>query len=395
MKTCTIAADLYWTLPGPRKFIGQVAECAGVARLLWVNLPFEPIPGLWEGVKTGLKHAHIDRVVELIIRDGTDIAADIGFHLSLRRVTAGELILCEAPCRTAFILRAEGAKGTANCHAYATAFLESVGKGGGNVLLVVSGHEAKLVETAAKGELGVVSFDGGLSPDEMDAYVSIRMLDRSGPGSTRLTRSIVSEFAGFDVEVAEQLMQFDESQLVSVIDHLGVLLDEGAVRWKDDSWLARTRSTTAPGTTHLLHDYFLSKHGSSEVREHAAKRISARYWRACVKTLTPWLEERRLKVIGFFAPQIGKIAAANNGKIPKPIGTNRVVMVGPAELEYNNVVGMSGAGAIMTATAEEQAALTVCKLAKYVRDDIAHLRMPAVTDIVRLIVEMDRLLAGP
>lgn len=395
MKTCTIAADLYWTLPGPRKFIGRVAESAGLVRLLWVNLPLEPIPGLWEGVKTGLKHAHIDRVVELIIREGTDIAADIGFHLSLRRITAEELISFEAPRRTAVILRAEGAKGHANCDMYSRAFLESVGKGHGNVMLVVSGHEANLVEDVCKGELGVVGFDGGLSPDEMDAYVSIRMLDRSGPGSTRLTRSIVSEFAGFDVEVAEQLMQLDESQLVSVVDHLGALMDEGGARWKDDSWMARTRSTAAPGVTHVLHDYFLSKHGSGEIRDQASKRTSARYWRACVKTLTPWLEERRLKVIGFFASQVNKIAAANNGKIPKPIGANRVVMVDPAELEYNNIVGMSGAGEIMTATEKEQAALTVCKLAKYVRDDIAHLRMPAVMDVVRLIVEMDRLLARP
>lgn len=391
MSKISIATDLYWSLPSPRNFITRVADSVSSSRILWVNLPTEVLPGTWEGVVTGLRDAHIENTINLIIRGGTDIASDIGVHFSAKRVTAEELISLEAPRRTAIILRAEGPEGAKNCNAYAQEFLEAIGKGDGNVHLVIGGHDDFLTSDVKQGEIQVIAFDGGLSADEMDAYVALRMLSRPGPGSTRLSRAIISEFSGFDVELAEQMIQLDESQIVNIVDNLGILMGDGPYRWRSDSWLMRTRSSSAPGMTHVLHDRFMSEHGLGEEKEKAAGRIRARYWRACVKTLTPWLEERRVRVIGYFDEQIQRLASANQGKIAKPLPNNRVIYIDPAELEYNNIVGISRNPGIPINTADQAAALRICKSAKDVRDDIAHLRMPKPTDVNRLVDEMDRL----
>ena len=96
-------------------------------------------------------------------------------------------------------------------------------------------------------------------------------------------------------------------------------------------------------------------------------------------------------VLGKFKTQINAIARANSGKILKPIGNEKTVKIDPEELEYNNIVGMARNGPMEVTTGDERAALSICTVAKKVRDEIAHLRMPDPGDIMRLIAEMDRL----
>lgn len=394
MKPVSIASDLYWSLPGPRDFIARVEEAAAKSRLLWINLPNETLPGTWERVKVALEHGRIDSIIDLAIKGGTDIASDIGVHFGRRSVTAEELGGFDAQQKTAIMLRSEGESAIVNCERYARAFFKCIENNSGNVLLVIGGHEESMTKDVKGGGIQVVTFDGGLSRDEMDAYVALRMLNRSGPGSTRLTRSIISEFAGFDVELAEQLMQLDESHIVNIVDNLVLLMGDSPFRWRHDSWLMRTRTYSDSNATHVLNDRHLTEHGPVGMREEAKNRIKRRYWRACVSILTPWLEERRLEVISVFERQITKLASLNSGKIAKPIGKDRFVYLDPAELEFNNIVGMSYNSVLTATTPRELEALNVCKMAKTVRDDIAHLRMPDPNDVSKLIVEMDRLLSA-
>lgn len=264
-----------------------------------------------------------------------------------------------------------------------------MGDATGNIHLVIGGHDESMTNDQSGNGINVVVFDGGLSPDEMDAYVALRMITRPGPGSTRLSRAIVTEFAGFDVELAEVLMQLTESQLVNITEHLKLLMAGDPVRWKRDSWLVRTRSHADKQAAHVLHDQYLADHGASESRENAMNRVRRRYWKACVKTLTPWLEERRLKVIAVFDKHLQAEAALNNGKILKPISPTKSVAMDPDEVEYNNIVGMCRNGKIVPNTTTELCAENVCKLAKAVRDEIAHLRAPKPSDVKNLITEMD------
>lgn len=84
-------------------------------------------------------------------------------------------------------------------------------------------------------------------------------------------------------------------------------------------------------------------------------------------------------------------AAKYGGKIAKPIGNGKVIYLDLDDLEYNNIVGMCYAKIIMPRTSDEICAHNVCTLAKDVRDDNAHMRMPSTSKLTDLIREMDRL----
>lgn len=393
MTTMTIDTALYWRLPGPRDFITRIEENAPDARMLWINLPNDCLPGTWDGVQDGLRHAHVGRILNIKIGGGTDICSEIGVHFNQVRMTAKELVAHHADQKSAVILMPSGKDAEKNCEKFANEYLDAVESTSnkGNVLLIVGGHIEFLTSDTIENGVQVIAFDGGLSQDEMDAYVAIRMLNRPGPGSTRLTRAIVSEFAGFDVELAEQIMQLSESQIVNLVENLPLLMGESPLRWRYDSWLTRTRSKAMAGVSHALHDKYLSEHGPVAQREDALNRIKRRYWRACVKTISPWLEERRQQVINVFSKQIDVEAAKNGGKLLKPASNGTYIELSRSELEYNNIVGMERSGKITANTPTETCAKNVCFLAKKVRDDVAHLRMPSLITLNDLIREMDRL----
>jgi hypothetical protein len=389
MKKFNFDADLYWSLPGPRSFVTRVASYAKRSRILCINLPIDLMPGTWEGVKKGLTDAHVGKVIDLVIRGGTDIAADIGVHFDKIRVTPEQLagMITEMP--SAVILRSVTDDARINCEKYAQEFMESITAQKGNIHLVIGFNEEGLRKDHHDNGIQVVVFDGALSFDEMDAYVALRMLDKQGPGSTRLTRMIVSEFAGYDVDFAEKLIALEEDRIINILDNLGGFMGDEPDRWRTRSWLHRSESLPSLGLAHVLLDRFLADHGSTSIEKDAAlKRIQQRYWRACVKAITPWLEENRQRVIGCFSDQLKTIAAKNEGKISRP-QADREVLIDPDELEYNNIVGMCFGKHLIAKTKRQIDALSVCKSAKNVRDDISHLRMPNPSTVVELIRKMD------
>lgn len=391
MNNTSIDTGLYWSLPGPRALFTRTAEAAVFSRAFWINLPHSPVKGTWEKIKEGLQSANIATPIDLTIRAGTDIAAEIGVHVRERRITAAQLAMHEAPQKTAVILRAEDDLAKRECDAYALEFMAALPTAGqqGNMQLVITLHDESFTDDRHDNGLQVIAFDGSLTFDEMDAYVAIRMLDSPGPGSTRLLRRIVSEFAGFDVEMAERLMAMPETQLLLIEDHLANLMAEDVDRWRHKSWLHRTMTSHNHEAAHVLWDMFKTLHGTPAEAAEAETRIKKRYWRACVRTITPWLEERRALVIDCFSGQLKAIAARNEGKFPRPVNDERTVLMKKEELEFNNIVGMERSGWLSPVTAREQRAFRICKLAKGVRDDLAHLRMPKPRNLAQLVEEMD------
>jgi hypothetical protein len=362
------------------------------ARVLVVNLPRTMIPGTHDGIVRGLSDAHIRDPIRLLIRRGTDIASDVGAHFSNRRLTAGQLADYQAATQMAVILQAEDDLAQAMCEQYTMEFMAATEHCDGNVHLVTTIHHSANQNDSHIGKVQLITFDGGLTPDEMDAYVALRMVNRPGPGSTRLLRAIVSEFAGFDVQFAERLMHMEDSQLLGIRDQLSLLLGEDPDRWRTLDWLTGTTSIVS-STPHVLHDFYVSEHGLNDQKEDAKDRISRRYWRACLKSITPWLEERRSEVLRYFHPQLSQIAAADpSGKIPVPTGNNRYRYVEPDEIEFNNIVGLFYSKKLSPNSPPEQKALNICMSTKSVRDDIAHMRAPASTDLFSLIHGMDDLI---
>lgn len=388
----SLNAGLYWLLPGPRSLIEKIATQITSSRVLVVNLPKTTVPGTREGITRGLQDAHFPHPIRLLIRSGTDIASDVGVHFGEgnRRVTAAELARVHLASASSILLQPDDAKAQALCDAYTVEFMAATGHTEGNVHLATTIHDASHQGDGHQNDIHLITFDGGLTPDEMDAYVSLRMINRPGPGSTRLLRAIISEFAGFDALFAERLMLLDDSQILAIRDHLGLLLGEDHERWRTLSWLTGTRSivTSQP---HLLHDFYLAEHGMAEQKVNAKGRIDRRYWRACLKAVTPWSEERRSEVVKIFLPQLRQIAARHpKGKIAIPQGDFER-LVESEDIEYNNISGMAKRGLLDVKTENERRAVNICRKTKLVRDDIAHLRAPKPELLSELIQAMDGL----
>jgi hypothetical protein len=386
-----IDAGLYWQLPGPRAFVQKIASTINSARVLVVNLPHSMVPGTRDGFLRGLHDAHIREPISITVRRGTDIASDVGMHFDKHRLTGSILAGVRASSETAVVLQAEDSTAQSLCEQYTMEFMTAVPHSHGSVRLVTTIHDPSLQGHSHIGNVQLITFDGGLTPDEMDAYVGLRMISRPGPGSTRLVRTIVSEFAGFDVRFAERLIHLDDSQILGIREQLHQLLGEDPYRWYPLEWLKGSASVVS-SVPHVLHDFYLSQHGAVPQKEEAAERISRRYWRACLKAVTPWLEERRNDVLRHFHAQLVEIASKDpSHQIPVPIGNNKFRHVDPEEVEFNNIVGLHYAKKLHATSAQEQQALRICRSTKYVRDDIAHMRAPQTADLINLITEMDGL----
>lgn len=386
VKQISIDPQLYWSLPGPKNFISRIRLSIASAPLLWLNMPEEVVPGTWTGIEDGLHQAHIE-TKKLYVREGTDISSDLGVHLEQARFTAQEFAhYNQRPL--AVLLIPNGPVGLKHCQQFAVDFHETWKRNtsacSGHV--IICDRNQDVTTDQLDDGIATIAFDGALTPDEMDAYVALRMLEIPGPGSTRLTRAIVSEFSGFDVEFAEQIMSLDQSQIMRICENLDVLQDENQNRWRHPSWIYRSCSLVNPGVTHVLHDFYLSQHGSQYEKDAAQTGIKRRYWRACIKVITPWIEERRPLVLSHFIKQINAIASNNNGKIPNE---RSGYDLDPDAIEFNNIVGMVRGNELKIETREQEAVLKICRKVKVVRDEIAHLRMPNVNDVLDLISAMD------
>lgn len=387
-----IDAQLYWSLPGPRRFVSNIASSMQYSRLLVLNFPDQLMPGTWDRVRQGLEDGYADDVIELSVRDGVDVGIDIGHHFDRQRVTAGQLAAIDYPRKRAIVLKAIGDEAQQKCWQYGYDFLSAANTADGNVRLVVSLSDGNFLEDGVNDK--IINFDGGLSPDEMEAYVGLRLIGRTGPGSTGLLKAIVCEFAGFDACFAERLMDLDDHNIVCIRDHLDALENEAPDRWRLGSWESGCKSSAGVRSNHVLFDAYLAKSGNGVAKEAALARIDQRYWRACVKVLTPWIEERRRAVIRFLQKQLEQHAAQFSGKVRVARGDGRFFDIDLDDIEYNNIAGLAKYGEIKPGTDKELAAVSVCKAVKRVRDEIAHLRAPLSEDVSKMIREMDRLLTA-
>jgi len=368
-----IESGLYWQLPAPRNFIRKVATALTSKRGVFINMPRLISPIIHAAIEESLKHTNIHgNPVSLIVRSGTNIASDLGVHFQQTRISGGQLADLEAPVNTAVILTAADPAAQQHCEDFASDFIKATEHAEGNIQLIVKIQNDDFLNEQSSAYLTIIPFDGGLKREEMEAYVNLRMIDRDGPQDTRLYRAIVSEFAGFDPYLAERLMTLDDNHIIYIRNYLQPIMEENLDRWRHDSWIQGTHSIVS-SNTHTLRDVYLMHHGTAEEQGQAKKRLDKRYWLACLREITPWLETNRHKVFRPLMPIIKQYA--NNNSLPIPAG-NKTISVDLEDLEYGNVSGLIGKNKIYLLHSVERNALYACKSAKIIRDEISHLRAP-------------------
>jgi len=390
----SVASSLYWSLPGPKGFVYRLGQRAREHRATALSFTRHLIPGMWDSVRDGLYLADIHKVIKISIHDGMDVAAEVGPHFGRDFLIPAHLAEYTTGVTTAILLIPNGVAARQKCDEYFSGFLQAIEHAKGNTHLFIELQDDAWQEDCSDGNIQVLAFDGALYPDEMSAYVGLRMLGRTGPGSTKLLRSLVLEYSGFDVTLAEQLMSLSDDEILRLPDCLGMILERDPVRWSSDSWLNGTHALVKGcKLRHPLHEWHLTLH-SGPKQEEAKIASRKRYWRACVQTLTPWLEERRLQVLDIFRSPLDKLLAPTGGKLRRPLPNGKAIEIERNDIEYNSIVGLVHQGELVIPNdPASQQAFAVCKVAKFVRDDLAHLRAPNSQDILSLITTMDSLIS--
>lgn len=387
----SVSTAHYWTLPSPRSFVTDLREatkdCAAVAILV----TGQRIPGLRDRIEEALDGAHVEART-LDVAEGASLPASIGSVLSRSFVTAAQLATFGSGQQQAIVLRPQSAKAEEQCRRYFTDFVRALDGGGCVIHLVVLLRDGDLHNVNGSNVVRTIRYDGALEHDEMRAYVAQRMIGRDGPGSTRLLAALVTEYAGFDAHLAEQLMRMSDMDILALPNSLSTLVSAEEARWAAPQ--GKETSRTGGQLVHPLREWYLALHDGPQqtVMQVAA---SKRYWRACVHALMPWMEERRLQVLQVIRKPLESLAAASGGKLQRPLYNGTSVPMDFHEVEYNSVVGMERSATNrlhIPRDGRSLLALDVCKAAKEVRNMIAHLKRPEVTDILTLVEKMDALL---
>lgn len=383
-----ISTRLYWSLPGPSEFIGKITDASRHAGAIILSITNYMPNGFWEHVRFGLQNANIPNPVELTITEGMNVEVEVGTHFGVPSMPGESLAHHRHDAPHAIVLKSTGQQSRMRCEQYAASFVKNIEQGQGNVRLLISIQDDERRQDSSKNVIHVIAFDGMLNPSEIDAYVTLRMVANTGPGSTRLLKHLVTEYAGFDVMMAEQLLGMDNSGILGLPESLTPLLGSAPLRWASDSWVGGTLMARS-AQAHPLREWYVATHPGDQAAKY--KRLSEqRFWRACLKAILPWIEERRpliMEILDHLLIDLER-RSGGPGKIPKKIG-ERYIEVGREDLELNDLYFFFKNQADLSR--DETSAVNICKLAKWIRDDLAHLRKPATEKLISLITEMDML----
>lgn len=383
-----VSVALYWALPGPSRFSAELSHALESSGTLVVRIDASHITGLRHAVRDALSGAcSVPERVEFVdLDEGSHLESDVGHHFGRATLSAMEFATWSSLPRTTIVLTPRTVRARERCRGYVAevAAEQSLGRKCSTRLVVIwNAGDDPLVPSAPC----VVGFDGSLSPDEMHAYVTLRMVGQRGPGTTSLARHLVTEFAGADAMLAEELMKLSHEELLRLPESL--------------SRLAPRESRPAPGrspgaarrdSVDTFQDWHRSRSQGPDAAA-AASRIDSMYWRACVRSLLPWLEERRRPVIDLLRPHLEDYLSPTKGvwKKVNPWQQHETRDVPIDDLEFNDIVAMAHyrADPFSPVDPGAQQLAEGCRRAKRVRDALAHLRRPEVGDIERMVRVLD------
>lgn len=392
----TIATEVYWLMPGPQAFSDAVATAVLENRWLTIRTPASATPGFVSAIEAALERAHLDNEQSRWVRsaDHHDVATLIGTLFGMAALHPAQLAEMSGPVRT-IVLEPKGEQASAACEVYLEAFAEAVAhvpraRGQASVIAVLPQSL-----DATKAPIGrppqQIVFSGALTPHEMQAYVAVRMADRSGPGSTELLRMLVTEFAGFDAQLAEELIGFSDEALLDLPASLASLSAANDSLWRTGRWSAGCYADVCgERRRHVLYELYLSRHAGPDQRD-ASEWLKRRYWRACLRSLLPWLEERRSRVIDVLRSALEQHLMATGGKAVRTTASGYRIETSIDDLEYNQIPGLVLNESFTANGIRPKLAVDLCFAAKRVRDSMAHMRPPDVRYILEMTDLMQRL----
>lgn len=422
------ASTLFWMLPGPAAFLDHVTTLLNRSRAVAVHLSERTVLGHQSLIERALSRASFNghdgsRPVQLRVHEASQIDCDIAEHLCgiAAKRQIGPAALAEWHTRREHIegnqaapytvvLRPTGEVAQQAAWAYLCDFAAALPGSSGNtrvILLRVDNEpgwtQASLKAPTETGHFESASFNGALGPDEMASYLGMRMA-MSGLGGTpsdaftfpmkRLARSLIAEFAGFDAHFAEGLMRMTDAEVMSLPDSLGALA--GRLRVSDVVWRQTSQAlgtfTTIEGrdAVHTLHEWHLATN-SGPHKATAGKELDRKKWRAYLVALMPWFEEVRHAIIGELRGLLTAHLAPTNGvKVRVFANSGKEVRIEIGNLECNDINAMTREEPpLLGSNRRESLVLELCSRVSWVRNEIAHLRAPKLSDVQKLIESLN------
>lgn len=379
--------QFFWSLPTPQEFCSAVTDAARVNRAIIVNRPKDRSSDY--GLREALQNANIHDPLFVDIHDGTNISNTLAPHFGNAVTHARDLAAQRSAHGHAVILRANSERSQKHCEKYMSEFICALADHDGDVRLILSFHDSEIRRTELVKDVAVIVYDGMLRPEEMHAYVSYRMLGRQDFNSTTLIRHLVTEFASFDVGLAEDLIRMTNEEILDLPESLTQLLAAKEEKWSTESWIRGSASLTCPQETHTLHEWYQAIHISPS-SDKGRDAVNRRYWRACIKAISPWIEERRHMIVKELDPVLLQLEPSGSFKIP--IGNKGDVdIVKIKDLEYNDLLYQKRMAKDhnIKLTGRQVRAFDICGKARIVRNEIAHTRMPPLRDIQDLVLSLE------
>jgi hypothetical protein len=393
----TVATDVYWLMPGPQAFSNGVAAAVIEHRWLTVRTPANPPLGFASAVEAALHRAHLDneqtRWVKVI--DRQDVAVLVGTLFGVSALHPAQVAQLHGTIRT-IVLEASTEVAASACQEYLDAFADAVlhvprARGLARLLVLLPESLSSTKAPVSRYPQEFV-FSGALTPQEMQAYVAVRMAERSGPGNTELFRMLVTEFAGFDPQLAEELIAFSDEKLLELPGSLATVSARGDALWRTGRWSAGCYAEVGgERRRHVLYELYLSRHAGPDQRD-ANEWLRRRYWRACLRSLLPWLEERRSRVIETLRPSLELHLKGTGGKAIRTTASGYRIETAIDDLEYNQIPALVIHEGLKVSGTRPKLAVDLCFAAKRVRDGMAHMRPPEARNILDMTDLMQRLL---
>ena len=379
-------AQIFWSLPSPQEFFSAVTDAARVKRAIIVNRPKDRNSDY--GLREALQNANIDDLLFIDIGDGTNISNTLASHFGNVATHATNLAAEKSTHVRAVVLRSNSERSQKHCEKYMAEFIDALADHDGNVRLILSFQDSAIRRTDSTKDVAVIVYDGMLRPAEMQTYVSYRMLGRRDFKTTSLLRHLVTEFASFDVSLAEDLIRMTNEEILGLPESLTHLVAANEEKWATEDWIRGSASLTCPQETHTLREWYQAIH-TSPLSDKGRDAVEKRYWRACIKAISPWIEERRHLVIKELRPVLLQLEP--NGKFKKQIGIDDYEQVDIRDLEYNDLLYQKkGVRALnIKLTRRQVQAFDICFKARIVRNDIAHTRRPNLPSIKDLVLSLE------
>ncbi|MFN4045622.1 hypothetical protein [Limnobacter sp.] len=292
---------IFWDMPSPKKFLLDVLRAAEEKGGCAIRMPKQVESS---NIKIAVEHEmglSAPQSVVFKVSSSDEVLSIIGRWANQDYLTMHSLGQNEFNGLKVLFLEPLCLTSLNEC----ISFLSEIGSSDTQVCFKVIVLERGINPEVDTGEITTFYFNGSISEKELSAYLLIRFSSMGLEDESGFYRLLVEEFAKFDPFFCEELLLETQEALLNEPER--ILKEKMTNRIGDcstPSWVNGMISAPEGDFAHILHHAYLAEHADEEKREPAKRLIQQRMWRASMRALLPWIEERKSIIGQAFATEL-------------------------------------------------------------------------------------------